>query len=76
MHREAGRLCAIGGWLATAVLTLTAAVATVCASDAAPPASSRCVACHTDLKGLIRLCWEVEKIKPRPKTSSEIAGEG
>lgn len=37
---------------------------------------SQCVACHTDLKKLIRLCWEVEKIKPKPPASEENSGEG
>jgi hypothetical protein len=37
---------------------------------------SQCVQCHANLKKLIRLCWEVEKIKPRTKTSTETAGEG
>ena len=36
---------------------------------------SQCINCHTDLKGLIRLGWEVEKVKPKKK-SAEIAGEG
>ena len=76
MHREARRLSAIGVWLAAALLAVTITASAVRPSDAAPPASSRCVVCHADLKGLIRLCWEVEKIKPRPKTSAETAGEG
>jgi hypothetical protein len=37
---------------------------------------SQCVACHANLKKLIRLCWEVEKIKPRPAQSAETSGEG
>jgi|GEM_PF-1900583 len=37
---------------------------------------SQCIACHTDLKKLIRLCWEVEKIKPKPPASKENSGEG
>ena len=37
---------------------------------------SQCIACHTDLKKLIRLCWEVEKIKPPPPASEENYGEG
>ena len=39
-------------------------------------AQSECVKCHTNLKALIRLCWEVEKIKPRPPQSAETSGEG
>jgi hypothetical protein len=37
---------------------------------------SQCVACHTDVKGLIRLSWEVEKLRPKPVQSAEISGEG
>jgi hypothetical protein len=76
MHREARRLLSNGVRLAAALLAVTAVAAMVHPSDAAPPASNQCVACHTDLKGLIRLCWQVEKIKPRPKASAETAGEG
>jgi len=37
---------------------------------------SECVKCHTDVKGLIRLGWEIEKIKGKPAESAEIQGEG
>jgi hypothetical protein len=37
---------------------------------------SECVKCHTNVKGLIRLGWEIEKIKGKPTASREIAGEG
>jgi hypothetical protein len=37
---------------------------------------NQCIQCHTNLKKLIRLCWEVEKLKPKPKGSSETSGEG
>lgn len=37
---------------------------------------SQCIRCHTNLKSLIRLCWEVEKTKPKAKGSSETSGEG
>jgi hypothetical protein len=37
---------------------------------------SQCVQCHANLKKLIRLCWEVEKTQPKPKTSAETSGEG
>jgi hypothetical protein len=37
---------------------------------------NQCRVCHTDVKRLIRLGWEVEKIKPRPKSSAKTAGEG
>jgi hypothetical protein len=37
---------------------------------------SECIKCHADLKKLIRLCWEVEKTKPKKGQSAEIYGEG
>ncbi len=45
---------------------------------AAPFASetSQCVQCHTNVKKLIRLGWEVEKEKGKPLVSQEIEGEG
>ena len=36
---------------------------------------SECVRCHTDVKGLIRLSWEIEKVRPETK-SAETSGEG
>ncbi|MCG6917533.1 MAG: hypothetical protein LJE89_08295 [Deltaproteobacteria bacterium] len=37
---------------------------------------SQCVVCHTDVKKLIRLGWEVEKIRPKQGTSAQTSGEG
>jgi hypothetical protein len=37
---------------------------------------STCVQCHTDVKKLIRLGWEVEKVRGKPKISTENEGEG
>jgi hypothetical protein len=37
---------------------------------------NECVKCHTNVKGLIRLGWEIEKVKGKPIESQEIAGEG
>jgi hypothetical protein len=54
----------------TLILGPTAAIA----QQTATP--SECVACHANLKKLIRLCWEVEKIKPKLAQSAETSGEG
>ncbi|MCP4691807.1 MAG: hypothetical protein GY859_27425 [Desulfobacterales bacterium] len=45
---------------------------------ASPLASetSTCIQCHTNVKKLIRLGWEVEKVKGKPSASQEIEGEG
>ena len=37
---------------------------------------SQCVVCHTNVKKLIRLGWEIEKIKPKQGKSGETSGEG
>lgn len=46
------------------------------AEDAPSAPSSQCVRCHTDVKGLIRLGWEIEKIRGKPAVSDETVGEG
>jgi hypothetical protein len=37
---------------------------------------SNCITCHTDVKKLIRLSWEVEKVRGKPQRSAENEGEG
>ncbi|UCG12492.1 MAG: hypothetical protein JSU72_18715 [Deltaproteobacteria bacterium] len=37
---------------------------------------SQCVVCHTDAKKLIRLSWEIEKLRPKKGKSAETSGEG
>ena len=39
-------------------------------------AENECVNCHTNLKKLMELSWEVKKIKPKQKLSEETSGEG
>ncbi|NNK84235.1 MAG: hypothetical protein HKO91_01630 [Desulfobacterales bacterium] len=39
-------------------------------------AVNECVNCHTNLKQLMDLSWEVKKIKPKQELSEEISGEG
>lgn len=57
------------------VLTMAPEI-TADALQATPSESSQCIDCHTRVKGLIRLSWEVEKLHPRPAQSAETAGEG
>jgi len=42
----------------------------------AAEAKSECIACHTDVKNLVRLSSEIEKIRPESRKSVETAGEG
>jgi hypothetical protein len=37
---------------------------------------SECLVCHTNVKRLIRLSWEVEKIRSKQGKSAETSGEG
>ena len=62
--------------LLSAILPLTVLLALAAPVDAADGDTNQCVACHTNLKPLIRLSWEVEKVKPELKKSAENAGEG
>lgn len=43
---------------------------------AAENSNSSCIACHTNLKKLIRLCWKIEDARPKSLKSSETSGEG
>ena len=37
---------------------------------------SQCVVCHTSVKKLIRLGWEIEKLRPKQGKSAQTSGEG
>jgi hypothetical protein len=37
---------------------------------------SGCVQCHTDVRRLIRLSWEVERVRGKPAVSALTEGEG
>jgi len=45
-------------------------------SEVGEGVSSRCIDCHTNLKKLIRLCWKIKALKPKPLKSEETSGEG
>jgi hypothetical protein len=51
-------------------------------SDGKPPETaysesvSGCIQCHTDVKKLIRLSWEVERVRGKPAVSAQTQGEG
>ena len=71
---------ALGGPVTKTVCCLLVIVGACCfflnyPTSAATQAESQCISCHTDVKGLIKLGWEVEKVKPKKK-SAETAGEG
>jgi hypothetical protein len=40
------------------------------------PEQTQCIICHTNVKGLIRLSWEIEKLRPKKAESAETSGEG
>ena len=52
----------------------------ICADDFASAADddamSGCVQCHTDVRRLIRLSWEVERVRGKPAVSALTEGEG
>ena len=67
----------IAWYLIASLLVLAGAtVASLSASRNSQSNQSQCVLCHTDVKGLIQLSWEVEKVKSKPARSAETAGEG
>jgi hypothetical protein len=68
------RFRTVGLLAAAFCLGCLAFVPTRDAAAAAKP--SQCVACHSNLKKLIRLCWKVEALKPKPAASEETSGEG
>jgi len=37
---------------------------------------SECINCHTNVSKLIRLGWEIEKIRPKPAKSAKTSGDG
>jgi hypothetical protein len=39
-------------------------------------AVNECVNCHTNLKQLMDLSWEIKKVKPKQEQSIETSGEG
>jgi hypothetical protein len=39
-------------------------------------AETECVKCHTNLKKLMDLSWEVKKHKPKTEVSKKTSGEG
>jgi hypothetical protein len=61
-------------WRAFATAVVVCSMALPLFAQEAPP--SQCVQCHTDVKKLIRLGWEVEKVRGKPEVSAENEGEG
>ena len=65
----------VGLFLQALIFAATSPAIAVSSQNAAPR-PSQCVQCHTNVKGLIRLSWEVEKLRPKTGQSAETAGEG
>ena len=57
-------------------LIVIAALSFACPLAGQEAPTSTCVQCHTDVKKLIRLSWEVERVRGKPKVSAENEGEG
>jgi hypothetical protein len=64
------------GWLRWASVIAAELFFLPCVLAGPPMPTSTCVQCHTDVKKLIRLGWEVEKVRGKPKISAENEGEG
>lgn len=60
-------------WALAAAVALSS-LAMPLAAQQSPP--DQCVQCHTDVKKLIRLSWEVENLRGKPEVSAENEGEG
>jgi hypothetical protein len=67
--KDAGAL----GW---AIVIAVVVFGRPCLPAGQPLPDSTCVQCHTDVKKLIRLGWEVEKVRGKPEVSAENEGEG
>ncbi|MDJ0782408.1 MAG: hypothetical protein QNJ22_10575 [Desulfosarcinaceae bacterium] len=65
-----------GIWVALVVVVVTGWVWSAAPDGSYGSGSSGCIACHTDVKQLIRLSWEVEKIRGKPTVSALTEGEG
>ncbi len=62
--------------LSIAAVALLILYGTVAVHSGSNPATSQCIRCHTDVKGLIRLGWEVAASRPASPISPETEGEG
>lgn len=58
------------------ILTVVGTSSDVLPNAKTAPEQNQCVICHTSVKGLIRLSWQVEKTRPPKAQSSETIGEG
>ena len=64
------------GYYLLLLIITTCCVAVPLSVQSADQPESQCVVCHTNVKGLIRLGWEIEKIRPKAGASAETSGEG
>ena len=77
LQKKSYRVCLIAVLAVSALIGLT----TVYAKAEIAEAKSECVVCHTDMKRMILLSWEIEQVRPKLDKSAEISpaetpGEG
>jgi hypothetical protein len=51
-------------------------IAPLIGSEKGTENESKCISCHTNLKDLMRLCWKIEKMRPKQAESAETSGKG
>ncbi|MCD4744558.1 MAG: hypothetical protein K8R67_19010 [Desulfobacteraceae bacterium] len=62
--------------LATAFILLFFTTVPSLSSEKGTESESKCISCHTSLKDLMRLCWKIEKMRPKQAASEETSGDG
>ena len=67
LHKKGYRACLIAVFAVSALLGLTIAYAKAEIAGA----KSECVVCHTDMKRLIHLSWEIKQVRPKLDKSAE-----
>jgi len=70
------RFASIYGFIVFLLVLLIALTPKTSMVKETPANKNECVKCHTNLKKLLLLSVEIEKIRPKPAKSAETAGEG
>lgn len=62
--------------LVASFILLFFAIAPSIGGEKGTESESKCISCHTNLKDLMRLCWKIEKMRPKQAGSEETSGDG